>query len=241
MKVIPAIDLRQGNCVRLLRGEKRAETRYGSDPEEVAAAWESEGASMLHVVDLDAAFGEAPQRGLVERIVRRVAIPVQVGGGVRTLADFQRLRRAGASRVVFGTAAAKTPDVVASALEEDAESVVIGVDVRNGEVAVRGWTEGSGDDPRILGTKWASLGVRRFVYTEVSRDGAMSGLDLESTASFARAVGGGVLASGGVGSLDHLEPLKAVAGIEGAIVGRALYEHAFTLREALDRFREQRC
>jgi phosphoribosylformimino-5-aminoimidazole carboxamide ribotide isomerase len=241
MNVIPAIDLRQGSCVRLLRGEKGTETRYGSDPEAVAASWESEGASMLHVVDLDAAFGEASQRDLVERIVRRVGIPVQVGGGVRTLEDFQRLRGAGASRIVFGTAAARTPRVVSSALEEDAESVVVGIDVKDGEVSVRGWTEGSGEDPRILGAKWASLGVRRFVYTEVSRDGAMNGIDFGATASFARAVGGGVVASGGVGSLDHLEELKTVAGIEGVIVGRALYERAFTLREAIEFLRERSC
>ena len=234
MRVIPAIDLRQGSAVRLIQGARGTETRFGSDPVEVAAGWESDGASMLHVVDLDAAFGEPRQRSLVEKILRRVAIPVQVGGGVRTLEDFRWLAGAGASRIVFGTAAAENPDVVSLALEEDRERVVVGVDVKEGAVAVRGWTEGAQGDPIELGRRWAAAGVRSFVYTEVSRDGVMTGLDLKATTAFARASGGKVIASGGVGSLDHLRLLKTVAGcgIEGVIVGRALYEKAFTLAEA---------
>ncbi len=234
MKVIPAIDLRHGSAVRLVRGEKGSETRYGSDPEAMAVRWESEGASMIHLVDLDAAFGEPPQRALVEKIVRRAAIPVQVGGGVRTLEDFLALRAAGAARIVFGTAAAENPDVVYRALEEDSDRVVVGMDVRDGKVAVRGWTEATGANPIDLGKKWAAAGVGSFVYTEVARDGVMSGVDLSATASFARATGGKVIASGGVGSLDHLRALKSIvpAGIDGVIVGRALYEKAFTLAEA---------
>jgi phosphoribosylformimino-5-aminoimidazole carboxamide ribotide isomerase len=202
----------------------------------MAVQWESEGASMLHLVDLDAAFGETPQRALVERIVRRAAIPVQVGGGVRTLEDFLALRASGAARVVFGTAAAENPDVVSRAFDKDGDRVVVGVDVdvKDGRVAVRGWTEGAGANPLDLGRKWAAAGVGSFVYTEVERDGVMGGVDLSATASFARATGGKVIASGGVGSLDHLRALKsiAVAGIEGVIVGRALYEKAFTVAEA---------
>jgi phosphoribosylformimino-5-aminoimidazole carboxamide ribotide isomerase len=234
MRVIPAVDLRHGSPVRLVRGEKGTETRYGSDPEAAAIHWEEAGASMIHVVDLDAAFGEVPQRSLVERIVRRVAIPVQVGGGVRTRDDFLALREAGAARVVFGTAAAEEPEVVARCLEEDEEGVVVGVDVKDGRVAVRGWTEGAGADPLELGKRWAAAGVRSFVYTEVARDGVMTGVDLRATAGFARATGGKVIASGGVGSLDHLRELKALVadGVEGVIVGRALYEKAFTLAEA---------
>ncbi len=234
MRVIPAIDLRQGICVRLVRGERGSETGYGSDPEAVASRWESEGASMLHVVDLDAAFGEPAQRALVERIVRKVAIPVQVGGGVRSLQDFLGLRDAGAARVVFGTAAAEEPGIVTQALEKDRDKVVVGVDVKNGKVAVRGWTEGAGADPLELGRRWAAEGVAGFVYTEVARDGVMTGVDLQATARFARAAGGRVLASGGVGSLDHLRALKTIAsaGIEGVIVGRALYEKVFTFAEA---------
>jgi len=167
---------------------------------------------MLHLVDLDAAFGETPQRALVERIVRRAAIPVQVGGGVRTLEDFLALRASGAARVVFGTAAAENPDVVSRALDEDGDRVVVGVDVKDGRVAVRGWTEGTGANPLDLGQKWAAAGVGSFVYTEVERDGVMG--DLSATASFARATGGKVIASGGVGSLDHLRALKSIASRE---------------------------
>lgn len=234
MRVIPAVDLRHGGSVRLLRGDKGRETRYGSDPEAVAAHWESEGASMLHVVDLDAAFGEPRQRALVERIVRRVAIPVQVGGGIRSHQDFLALRDAGAARVVFGTAAAESPEIVARALEEDGDKVVVGVDVKDGQVAVRGWTEGSRVDPLELGRRWVSAGVRSFVYTEISRDGVMTGVDLDSTARFARASGGKVMAAGGVGSIEHLRQLKSLAsdGIVAVIVGRALYEKAFTLAQA---------
>jgi phosphoribosylformimino-5-aminoimidazole carboxamide ribotide isomerase len=234
MKVIPAVDLRQGRCVRLVRGERGSETGYGPDPEAVAAHWESQGASMLHLVDLDAAFGEPPQRALVERIVRRLAIPVQVGGGIRSREDFLELRDCGAARVIFGTAAAESPEIVAQALEVDRDKVVVGVDVREGSVAVRGWTEGAGGEPLDLGRRWAAAGVRRFVYTEIARDGIMTGVDLRATAGFARATGRKVIASGGVGSLDHLRELKGLAadGVEGVIVGRALYEKAFTLAEA---------
>jgi phosphoribosylformimino-5-aminoimidazole carboxamide ribotide isomerase len=236
MRVIPAVDLRQGRTVRLVRGERETETRYGADPEAVAARWQSEGATLLHVVDLDAALGEVPQRALLERIVRGLGIPVQVGGGVRSFEDFIALRDAGASRVVFGTAAARTPEVVERALAEDPEKVVIGVDVKNGTVAIRGWTESAGLDPVDFGRRWGARGVGGFVYTEVSRDGVMSGVDLEATAAFARACGGRVIASGGVGSLDHLRELATIAssGVEGVIVGKALYEGRFRFAEAAE-------
>ncbi len=234
MMVIPAVDLRHGRCVRLLRGEKGTENVYVDDPVAAARHWESEGASSLHVVDLDAAFGEPSQRALVGAIVSAVEIPVQVGGGVRSVADFRRLRDAGAARIVFGTVAIESPDVVEAALGEDREAVVVGVDVKDGRIAVRGWTKSGGVEPVDLGRKWASSGVSRFVYTEISRDGAMEGLDLERTGAFARAVEKPVVASGGVGTLDDLRALRALAGagVDSVIIGRALYEKAFTLAEA---------
>jgi phosphoribosylformimino-5-aminoimidazole carboxamide ribotide isomerase len=234
VNVIPAIDLRHGRCVRLLRGEQGSESHYLDDPVEAALHWESEGALSLHVVDLDGAFGEPSQKEVVGRIVRSVRLPVQVGGGVRSGEDFRRLRDLGAARVVFGTVAIESPDVVERALAEDGEAVVVGIDVKERRVAVRGWTSRSGFDPAELGRKWASSGVRRFVYTEVSRDGAMEGIDLERTEAFARAVRRPVTASGGVGTLAHLlasRPL-ARAGVDGVIVGKALYEKVFTLGEA---------
>lgn len=234
MNVIPAVDLRHGRCVRLLRGEKGTENVYLDDPVAAALHWESEGASSLHVVDLDAAFGERPQRELVGAIVRSVEVPVQVGGGVRSVGDFVRLRDTGASRVVFGTVAIERPDVVEEALAQDREAVVLGVDVKGGRVALRGWTESDGTDPLELGRSWASAGVRRFVYTEVSRDGAMDGIDLEATGAFAREVKQPVVASGGVGTLGHLRALRRLSGVgvDGVIVGTALYERVFSLGEA---------
>ncbi|MGH9321486.1 MAG: 1-(5-phosphoribosyl)-5-[(5-phosphoribosylamino)methylideneamino]imidazole-4-carboxamide isomerase [Vicinamibacteria bacterium] len=235
MEVFPAIDLRGGRCVRLVRGEKGSETRYAENAVAVASFWESQGASMLHVVDLDAAFGEPNQRELLKQILRSVSIPVQVGGGVRSHEDFLELRDAGARRIVFGTLAAERPAaVVERALASDAEAVVVGVDVKEGRVAVRGWAERAGDDPIELGRRLRRSGARSFVYTEVGRDGVMEGLDLEATERFARAVGGNVIASGGVGSLAHLEASRTLAasGVEGVIVGRALYERAFTLADA---------
>jgi phosphoribosylformimino-5-aminoimidazole carboxamide ribotide isomerase len=235
VKIIPAIDLRKGRCVRLLRGERGTEIPYGEDPVAMAKHWEEEGASFLHVVDLDAAFGEPAQEKLVAAIATAVAVPVQVGGGVRSMAAFERLREAGVARVVFGTVAIEDPEVVEHALARDASKVTVGVDVKCGEAAVRGWTESGGLDPLELGRKWASAGCRHFVYTEVSRDGVMSGVDREATERFATATGGGVFASGGIGSIEHLEELlpSASLGIEGVIVGKALYEGRFTLGEAL--------
>jgi phosphoribosylformimino-5-aminoimidazole carboxamide ribotide isomerase len=201
----------------------------------MASFWESEGAPLLHVVDLDAAFGEPPQRETIAGIARSVRVPVQVGGGIRTFEDFAALRAAGAARLVFGTAAVERPEAVERALAEDQGAVVVGIDVKDGRVAVRGWTASdSSRSPLELGKRWSEAGVASFVYTEVSRDGTLEGVDSEATERFARACGGRVLASGGVGKIDHLRALRALApaGVEGVIVGKAMYEKSFTYAEA---------
>ena len=241
MIIIPAIDIEGGKCVRLVRGERGTETVFSDDPVEVALAWQEQGARLIHVVDLDAAF--EPREGnrpAISRIVEAVRVPVQVGGGVRSFADFEWLRDAGVARVVFGTAAAEEPSVVRKALESAEESVVVGVDVRDGKVAVRGWRENSEHGPIEFGKRWFGEGVRTFVYTDISRDGVLTGPNVEAVRRFAKETGGRVVASGGIGSLDDLRRLREAEedGIEAAIVGRALYEKIFTLTEAMEIARE---
>ena len=237
MTIIPAIDIEGGKCVRLVRGERGTETVFGEDPVEVALSWQEQGARLIHVVDLDAAF-EATEgnRQAIARLVEAVRVPVQVGGGVRSFADFERLRETGAARIVFGTAAAKDPSVVRQALARDAASVVVGVDVRDGKVAVRGWQEESEHDPIELGKRWFAEGVATFVYTDISRDGVLTGPNVEGVRRFARATGARVVASGGIGSLDDVRRLRDAEedGVGAAIVGRALYERIFTLAEAME-------
>jgi phosphoribosylformimino-5-aminoimidazole carboxamide ribotide isomerase len=232
--VVPAIDLRGGRCVRLVRGEKGSETVYGEDPAAMASFWQSEGASYLHVVDLDAAFGGSRQIRAIASVLHAVHVPVQVGGGVRDVEDFAALLDTGASRVVFGTVAVERPEVVEKALAKDADAVAVAVDVKRGSVCLRGWTERTDVGPSELGRRWATAGVGTFIYTETSRDGTGDGLDVEATERFARAMGKRTIASGGIGSLEHLRALSplAAAGVEGVIVGRALYERSFTLEEA---------
>jgi phosphoribosylformimino-5-aminoimidazole carboxamide ribotide isomerase len=234
MVVVPAVDLRKGCCVRLSRGEPGSEVRYGEDPVEMAKYWEAQGAVRLHVVDLDAAFGEARQIDLIAAIIGAAGIPVQVGGGIRSFEDFRELAAMGADRIVFGTVAVEEPDVVLSSLDEAPEKVVVGIDVKHGGVAVRGWRASSKESPIEFGCRWVERGVRRFVHTEVSRDGSLDGPAADAIAELAEATGVPIVASGGVGSLEHLELLKPLEelGVDEVIVGKALYEKAFTVAEA---------
>ena len=236
MTIIPAIDIEDGKCVRLVRGERGTETVFGEDPVEVALAWQDQGARLLHVVDLDAAFQPGHgNRPAIARIVKAVGIPVQVGGGVRSLADFDRLLETGAARVVFGTAAVENPSVVREALGIAPQAVVVGVDVRDGKVAVRGWQEDSAQEPVELGKRWVEEGVDTFIYTDISRDGVLTGPNVAAVRRFARETKARVVASGGIGSLEDLRRLREAEtdGVESAIVGRALYERIFTLAEAM--------
>ena len=233
MKIVPAIDLRHGQCVRLLHGVRGSETVYGDDPRAMARHWAAEGAEMLHVVDLDAAFGEPAQRDTIATVLSAVDVPVQVGGGVRTVDDFVELVRLGASRVVFGTVAVQAPEVVERSLDEAADRVVIGADAKNGQVAVKGWTQTTEESPIEFARRWMERGATTFLYTDVGRDGAMTGSNVDATQTFAEETRARVIASGGVGALEHLEPLRHVPGVESVIVGKALYENAFTLAEAI--------
>ncbi|MEW5762147.1 MAG: 1-(5-phosphoribosyl)-5-[(5-phosphoribosylamino)methylideneamino]imidazole-4-carboxamide isomerase [Bacillota bacterium] len=234
--MIPAIDLRGGRCVRLLQGRRDAETVYGNDPVAVARAWEAAGASWLHVVDLDGAFaGRLENREIIRAIAAAVAVPVQVGGGIRDEATAEDLLGLGVARVIVGTAAATDPDLLARLVGRFGERVVVGIDCRDGMVAVRGWEAAAGETGIALGRRVGAMGVTRVVYTDIARDGTLRGPNVEATAGFCAATGLRVIASGGVGSLDDIRALKRLTplGLEGVIVGKALYEGAFTLQEAL--------
>jgi phosphoribosylformimino-5-aminoimidazole carboxamide ribotide isomerase len=232
--ILPAVDVRGGRVVRLLRGSADEETVYGSDPAEAARRWEAEGAERLHVVDLDAAMGGAAQGDAIAALIAAVKIPVEVGGGIRTLADATRYRDRGADRVIFGTAAVSAPEVVQSALALWPEHVAIALDARNGRVAVAGWKEISTVGAVELALRCRAWGVRRIQYTDVLRDGALVGPNLEATRELARAAGVPVTASGGVSSLEDLRQVAALRadGVDEVIVGRALYDRRFTLAQA---------
>lgn len=224
MLVIPAIDLRGGRCVRLVQGDYARETVFADDPVEVARGWQTAGAKVLHVVDLDGARDGVPaQRDVIGAIVAALDIPVQVGGGVRSVEHGVALYEAGVTRVVIGTAAIEQPEIVTMLLARyGPERVVVGVDARDGMVATRGWTETSDTPAEALIESMLVRGVQRVVYTDIDRDGTLVSPNFEAIARIAR-LGAAVVASGGVATREHLRQLAAIPGVDEAIVGRALY------------------
>lgn len=230
MIVIPAIDLRGGKCVRLLRGDFGQETVYGDDPVAMAHHWADAGATMLHVVDLDGSVAGAPrQTPLIAAICAAISIPVEVGGGVRSLADIETTFAAGASRVVLGTAAIDDPALVTAAIAAyGPERVILGLDARDGYVATGGWLETSSVRAVDLARAMAERGVRHVVATDIRRDGTRSGPNIEYLAEVATS-GLAVIASGGVKDRSHLTLLATVPGVEAIITGTALYTGDLTL------------
>ena len=238
MDLFPAIDLRDGACVRLVQGDYARETVYGGDPVAVAREFEADGAPWLHVVDLDAArTGEGRNRDVVRAIAAAVSVPVQAGGGIRDEFSAETLLRSGVARVVLGTAALEDPGLVRRVAARHPGRVAVGLDARDGDVAVRGWAEASGVATAELVARFEDAGVAAFVVTDIGRDGMMAGPDLAGLAAVVEATGIAVVASGGVSSLDDL---RALAGLEaggrrlaGVIEGKALYEGAFDVAEAV--------
>jgi phosphoribosylformimino-5-aminoimidazole carboxamide ribotide isomerase len=233
--LFPAIDIRHGRVVRLSQGEATRQTVYGDDPVAVAEGFVAAGAHWIHVVDLDRAFGTGENLGVVARIAGRVAgrVRLQLGGGLRTVALVRQGLDQGVDRVVLGTAAAVDPAIVPEAVAAVGEGrLVVGIDARDGQVAIRGWTETFDLTADALARQVAAAGVRTVVYTDVARDGMLSGPDIEGARRLQR-VGVEVIASGGVSSVADLVAVQT-AGLAGAIVGRALYEGRFTLAEALE-------
>jgi len=232
----PAIDIRGGQAVRLLQGDYARETAYDADPVDAARRWAGEGAEFLHVVDLDGAkAGEPRNLDAVARIAAAVECPIQVGGGLRDPASVAAVLDAGAERVVIGTAALRDTDFLAGALERHGERIVVSVDARGGRVSLAGWTETSDVDVADAVADLGERGVSRFLCTAIEVDGTMEGPALDELRRIAAATDAQVIASGGVGTLAHLESLArdAPPNVEGAIVGRALYERKFTVSEAI--------
>jgi len=241
--VYPAIDLRRGRCVRLRQGDFATGTVFADEPTDAARRWVGEGAEWLHVVNLDGALGEAgtapaasQNLAALERILGVARVPVQFGGGVRSLEDVGRLLRMGVGRVILGTVAVRRPEIVGEAVARyGAERVAVGIDARDGRVTVQGWTEAAESRALDLAIDMAALGVTHAVYTDVGRDGMLAGVNVEATARLACESGLRVVASGGVATLDDVRALKAREsdGISGVIIGMALYRGVIRLPEAL--------
>lgn len=234
MILYPAIDLKDGQCVRLLRGDMDKATVFGSDPGAQAKKFEDAGAEWLHVVDLNGAFeGKPVNADAVESILKSVSMPVQLGGGIRSVAQVGDWLERGLSRVILGTVAVKEPQVVIEACKAFPGQVAVGIDARDGFVAVEGWAEATETSAVDLAKQFEDAGVAAIIYTDINRDGAMQGPNVDATAALARAVDIPIIASGGVSSLNDLDDLCKTGVISGAISGRALYDGEIDLGEAL--------
>lgn len=237
MLVIPAIDLRKGRCVRLIQGRLEKELVFSDNPVEVARNWEKRGAPWLHVVDLDGAFaGELKNLEFIKNIVKEVNIPVQVGGGIRNLETVRQLLDLGISRVILGTAAVADPEMVRQAVEEFGERIMVGIDGRDGQVVIEGWDTTVKKSILDLGQEVEALGIKRIVLTDIRRDGMLKGPNVEGTREMGLSCNLKILASGGISSLEDIRNLKALEpyGVEGIIIGRALYSGVVVLEEALE-------
>lgn len=236
--IYPAVDLRGGKCVRLYQGDYGAETVYDENPVGVARRWRDAGAEWLHVVDLDAArTGEPVNLPVIREMASSVDIPIQVGGGVRTMERLELLLSAGVQRVILGSAAIDDPDFVREALARYGDRIALGIDARNGRVATHGWLETTEVTAEDLAREMVRHGAETFIFTDISRDGTLSGPNVEAIRSLARACGKRVIASGGVRDTEDLLRLARHAGegVAGAVVGRALYTGGLDLGEALKR------
>ncbi len=233
IEIIPAIDLRQGKCVRLYQGDYEQETIFSDNPVEIALEWQSLGAPRLHIVDLDgAAAGELYNLDIIKEIASTVLIPVQVGGGIRQLETVEQLLKAGIERVILGTAAVEDPKLVEEACRKFSESILVGVDAREGYIATHGWRQETGLKAIEFTKSMVQLRVKRFIYTDISRDGTLTEPNFSDTFELVTAIGLPVIAAGGISSLSHLKVLNQL-GVEGAIVGKALYTGDINLKQAL--------
>ena len=235
MLLIPAIDLKNGRCVRLLQGEADAKTVYSDDPAAMARSFEDAGAKRLHLVDLDGAFrGQGTNLDSIHSILKTISIPVQLGGGLRTADDVERMLKLGVSSVIIGTMAVKNPDVFEDIIKQySGEQIILGIDARNRKVAIEGWQEGTEIYDVDFALHWKKVGIQRVVFTDIARDGMLSGPNMEALRNFARGTGLKIVASGGVSSIKDLELLKTLEadGVDQVISGKAIYEGKLDLNE----------
>ena len=235
MLLIPAIDLKNGRCVRLIQGETAAETVYSDDPASMARSFEDAGAKRLHLVDLDGAFkGKGANLISIRSILKNISIPVQLGGGLRNAENIEKMFELGVSSVIVGTMAVKNPDVLEEVIQRfTGEKVILGIDARDRKVSIEGWQEGTEIDDVEFALSWKKFGIQRIVFTDIARDGMLSGPNLEALGDFARRTGLKIVASGGVSSMEDLELLKTleVDGVDQVISGKAIYEGKLDLKE----------
>ncbi len=233
MRIYPAIDIKDGNCVRLLKGRFDEVTVYGDNPAEMAMKWESQGGEFIHVVDLDGAKnGHGVNAEIIAKICKSVNVPVQTGGGIRTMADIEKKLSCGAARVIIGTSAVRNEAFVKEAVEKYGDKIVIGIDAKDGKVAVEGWEEVSEFGAVDFAKRMEKLGVKTIIYTDIATDGTLQGPNVEAMREMVNNVSMDVIASGGIGNIEHIKSLIPT-GVEGVIVGKALYTDNVDLNEAV--------
>jgi phosphoribosylformimino-5-aminoimidazole carboxamide ribotide isomerase len=234
MIVIPAVDIMNGKCVRLVRGDPEKSTVYYENPVEAAQLLENQGAELIHLIDLDAALGSGQNIAKIKKILENINVNVQIGGGIRTLEKADVLLNFGAYRVIFGTAAVKNPSLIEEAIKKyDSESIAVAIDEKDGKVAVHGWQNNSEKGYLDFARSFEKMGVGALIFTPISVDGTLKGPGIEKTVKLVEAVNVPVIASGGVARLEDLVALTGT-GVKGVVVGTALYEKKFTLKEALE-------
>ena len=237
MIIFPAIDIRDGKCVRLFKGDFNQETVFSDKPEEMAEKWQAEGAEFLHLVDLDGALaGKSQNLATLKKIIAAVNIPVELGGGIRTMENIDEVLALGVKRVILGSVAVKNPELVKEACAKYGERIVVGIDAKDGIVAVDGWGVSGNVDVITLAKEMAKAGVKTIIYTDISRDGTLAGVNVEATAKLARESGINIVASGGVKSTADIKALLPYEkdGIEGVIVGKSIYMKTLDLAEAIE-------
>ena len=241
MKIIPAVDIKGGRCVRLTQGKEDQETVYSDDPQAMAEHWDEQGAQLIHVVDLDGAFQGIPKNAdLIKDIIYSSTVDIQVGGGIRSIEAIAAYVNAGVYRVILGTIAHEDPAFVAEACKQFPGKIIIGIDAQDGKVAVKGWTEISEQTAADLAQTMEPLGVAGFIFTDISRDGMLQGPNLDSIREFAQSTSVPIIASGGISGIQDVVSLLSLKseGVEGMITGKALYDKRLDFKEALKQVRD---